>query len=239
MENYYEELFGAFFGACFAFLAVRLQDWLTRIYECQVKNYNALVSLQYVFYTILDTIVINKFDIEKIKELRKSLSQDNDIAISYNRPSTIPFSPELLINLSNLDYINDLFGYNSTINRLNVSIENLNKSYDEIRSAVLQGNLDQKNYKTNLASYIERAIELHKFLVEAEKQTKELAAGERVLARSKPFFFYITRLFVNRRYGKNFQKHRAEEIKKIEEEIELISKTSTERIKRILSNDTR
>src|SRR5258708_6324999 len=125
-----DSFYGAFLGAFFAFLFVRIGDALTRLYDRQTKNYNALVQLQHHLNKSLGLIGENLFVVKDFTRVFREPRQPNEPTRLYRDEfAQIPLEYELLPMLTNIDLVNELFSYNGSIRKLNGTMENMAKTY--------------------------------------------------------------------------------------------------------------
>lgn len=235
-----DSFYGAFLGAFFAFLFVRIGDALTRLYERQTKNYNALVQLQHHLNKSLGLIGENIFVAKDFTRVFREKRQPNEPTRLYrNDFSQIPLEYELLPMLTNIDLVNELFSYNRSIRKLNGTMENMAKTYELTQAAFLEGKINEKNYYRNVARLLDGYDTLEKFLNASAKDTDNVIAAVRLLANDRPVLASIMRLTTRARYGKSFRGRRNKEIGVLQKEKKEILEDSTKRIREILEKEPR
>ena len=229
------EFIGAFMGALFAFLFIRLSDALGRLYERQKQNYNALVRFEQEGNTYFNLISANVFVIEDFLGVTKKIIDKNEPAIYFNVLHEFALNKEILLDFSNLDLINKAFSFEAGIEQMNHSIASFNRFYSDIKTAFIGKNINFDTYQLNVATLKDKAEELSEFLVGLESECKELVAITRLLIKEKPFFAKITHFFLAKRILESIKKGIPNEIKKLEQEMEMAQKESKEKIASILN----
>ena len=230
-----DSFYGAFLGAFFAFLFVRISDVLTRLYDRQTKNYNTLIQFEHHLNKCLGLIGENFFIVKDFKRVFSEPRKPNEPTRLYrNEFSQIPLEYELLPALTNIDLVNELFLYNGSIRKLNGTMENLAKVYDTMRAALLEGKTTEDNYYRNVARLLEGYDVLDRFLNASAEETDKLVATIRVLMRDRPFLASIMRWTTKTRYAKSFAKRQRKEIETVKKERKEIIESSEKKIREIL-----
>lgn len=98
--------FSAFAGAFFAFLFLRLAEFLSKVYQRQVKHYNSLVILETQLNELGGIIHDN---IYLIPFFRNAITSGN---IYFSKLRQLPIDRSHYENLHDIDLINDLFSFN-------------------------------------------------------------------------------------------------------------------------------
>lgn len=230
-----DSFYGAFLGAFFAFLFVRIGDALTRLYERQTKNYNALIQLQHHLNKSIGLIGENLFVVKDFTRVfRESRQLDEPTRLYRDEFAQIPLEYELLPTLTNIDLVNELFSYNGSIRKLNGTMENMTKTYDITQAAFIEGKINEENYYRNVARLLDGYDILEKFLNASVKDTDNVMAASRVLANDRPVLASIMRLTTRTRYTKSFRKRRDKEIETMQQEKKEILENSANRIRETL-----
>ncbi|MCX6765763.1 MAG: hypothetical protein NT136_02280 [Candidatus Moranbacteria bacterium] len=232
--RYINSAISAFMGAFFAFLFIRLADALTRIYDRQVKHYNALVKIERICNRYLNVISDNIFIIDDFI----NIAQD---AIEYNRPFVyfnvlheFALDEEISVDLMNLDLVNEVFSFETSVDKMNGSINSTNRFYSEIKKAFIQKHIDFETYKINIEILIKKVAELKVFLEDLESENKKIVVKTRILMKEKPIFTKIVHLIAAAKYPHNLTNEISIEMKKLEEEINETRKKSKARIDEIV-----
>lgn len=218
--DFANKMMGAFAGAFFAFLFVRIGDGLTRLYERKKKNYNGLVRLEYLCNEYLNRISDNIFILDDFSTIATNSMAKNEPFIYMNTLHEFIIPKDILLDLANIDLINEVFSFYADTEKMNHSITTVNRFYSEIKDAFIQQKIDYATYKTNVSIGLAKMAELRKFLLGIDQETKKMAATTRLLSKNKPFLTYLIQL-ISREYLTNrIKKKIPSEVKKLESEIE-------------------
>jgi hypothetical protein len=223
---------GAFTGAFFAFLFIRVGEWLTRVYERQRTHYSALVKLEHILNKYLTYISDNVAAIDEISKIRQR-TNGNPPMLSYTRLDTLPIDENILLDLVNIQLINELASYHVDIRKINDDIESINGLYDEIREAFVHHLISPEVYVSNFDGYVKKLNLVKAFFFCLNEATNRNLAIIRILARQRPIF--------NRFLGNIFSKYQTmppskeidTELIRLQEEEQETRRKSRERNNRI------
>lgn len=232
--DYISDGVGAFMGAFFAFLFLRLADGLTKIYERKIKHYNALVELDFVLNKNRQEIANNLFI---IKQTRTNLAESRRINSIVENPQglrDISTREELLLKLFGKDIINAVFSYFVGVETINKDLQTTEKFYRNIIDKSLTHN-NPSVYINNITELEKHFGVLQKFLNDLMKKTNNVLARVRIDLRRKTLFTKVLS-FVMRGHGKASEIEIAKEEKIIEAQVEEIRKESQEENERILNS---
>ena len=227
---------GAFAGAFFAFLFVRIGDALTRFYDRQKKSYNGLVRLEYLCNEYLNRISDNVFIIDDFSKIATDSMAKNEPFIYMNTLHEFIIPKDILLDLANIDLINEVFSFYADTEKMNHSIATVNRFYSEIKDAFVQQKIDYGTYKTNVSIGLAKMTELRKFLLGLDQETKKMASTTRLLSKDKPFLTYLIHLSSREYLSKRIKNKVPSEIKKLEAEIEATKARSSAEIAIIHKN---
>ena len=227
------KMIGAFAGAFFAFLFVRIGDALTRLYDRQKKNYNGLVRLEYLCNEYLNQISDNVFVIDDFSKIATESMAKNEPFVYMNTLHEFIIPKDLLLDLANIDLINEVFSFYADTEKMNHSIATVNRFYSEIKDAFIQQKIDYATYKTNMTIGLAKMAELRKFLLGLDQETKTMAAMTRLLSKDKPFLTYLIHLSSREYLSKGIKNKVPGEVKKLEAEIEATKTKSAAEIANI------
>ncbi|HHT9127438.1 MAG TPA: hypothetical protein ACFYEE_01610 [Candidatus Wujingus californicus] len=231
-----EMFFGAFVGAFFAFIFVRLGEALTRIYERKARHYNALIRLEHYFNYILNTLNENIFIIEHFRKVFSDEVIDRgETPLFASRLHDIPFSKEDVIDLANLTFANAVFNFNVKVAKMNNSMASTNRSYELFSSAFVDGKTNPDSYIANVKRHKERLSELQGFIEETKEDSIRLLARSRVLSKNAPFLSRIICRVARVTTSPTFEQDVASEIKVMRQEILENAQQSGERIRKAQS----
>lgn len=220
---------GAFAGAFFAFIFLRLGDFFSKIYSREVKHYNSLIILETQLNEIGGIIHDNLYILPSFQRI---ISTGN---IYYNNLHTIPVDKSHYESLYDVALINELFTYFYQVRKINDDIETATNGYSDIKNALIQQHINQAHYTVNAKILTENLKMIETFLIDLEERTTKLMARVRVQARKdKPLGSRIMEVFI-RPSGKNLKKSELnKEFKNISKEIEETKTQSQKEIEEVL-----
>lgn len=183
--------FSAFAGAFFAFLFLRLAEFLSKVYQRQVKHYNSLVILETQLNELGGIIHDN---IYLIPFFRNAITSGN---IYFSKLRQLPIDRSHYENLHDIDLINDLFSFNYQLRKLNDDMDSLADGYADIKNAYIQHHIQKQDYLINAQISAELLIALEAFLGDTESRTVQLIAKVRLmLKKDVPLGTIIARWFI-------------------------------------------
>lgn len=215
MNQIYIEGFSAFAGAFFAFFFLRLAEFLSKVYQRQVKHFNSLVILETQLNELGGIIHDNLYLIPFFKQAITS----GNIYFSKLRP--FPIDKSHYENLHDINLINDLFEFNYQLRKLNDDIDSLSDGYADIKNAYIQHHIQKQDYLVNAQISAELLTALEVFLKDMEERTVQLMAKVRIMSqRDVPLGTKIARWFIHTSGSKLKDKEIKAEAKKLRVEIE-------------------
>ena len=230
----FRAIIGAFSGAFFAYIFVRFGDALKKIYDRKEANHTALVKLQHYFNDCLNITSDNMFIIEDcvgvFTEVR--LASD-DVPIYMNSFHDYPINRDIVISLTNVDFLNEVYSLNVSLQKMNDSLTTIDRAYSQLRDAFLAKNVDSGTYKTNARQHRERCAEIKAFLLQLKEDLIHLFAISNLLQKNRPFLVRIIQSLVRTTYPKGFDAQLPIEQKRVAAEIEGIAKASAQKIQKI------
>jgi len=227
--------FSAFAGAFFAFLFLRLAEFFSKIYERQLKHYNALVLLETQLNELGGIIHDNLF---LIPFFNNAITSGN---IYFSKIRQLPINRSHYVNLHDIDLINDLFSFNNQLRKLNDDIDSLTDGYLDIKNAYIQHHIQKQDYLINAQIYFEQLIAIEAFLTDMQNRTIQLMAKVRLMANKDiPLGTKIGRWFIKTSGSSIKKEDISKEAKKLFKEIES-TKTKSQKdieeiVKKIKSN---
>ncbi|MFH0972828.1 MAG: hypothetical protein V1768_02435 [Patescibacteria group bacterium] len=233
--DYINNSVGAFMGAFFAFLFIRIGDISTKIYERNKLHHNTLVKIELLFNNYQNIINDNIFIIDKFIEIAEKCISQNQPFVYYNKLHQFPAHKELLLDLRNIDLINEIFTFQIDIDKMNSSMQTATDLYSSMSQALTSGAMNVGAYNVNIKDLIKKYKVLKAYLKALENDNIKIVATIRILLEQKTFSNYFISLPAQR-YPKNLKEKVDKEIKKVHGEIEVIREQSQKRINEILSN---
>lgn len=153
----------AFAGALFAFIFVRLGDFLQRYYESKRRHYNELCTLESL---LIDCAGVIYDDLYLLPDMRRVMAEGN-VSASILKP--IPANHTYNLNLQNIDLINIISSLNYDIRRINDDIEAGMKWYTQLKDLYVTDKIKRDHYLANVPILIKNL----KYIEAALKQTLE------------------------------------------------------------------
>lgn len=239
-SKFIESASAAFLGAFLAFIFVRIADFFTSYSDRITKGHSSLVKLQHLLNGLLTSLDDNIYIIECFEKNYATYSKKplGNSFIWANRLNQHELMDNLIVDLINIDLINELFSLNTHLKKLNSSIDTINQAYVESKTAFVNKQITEQNYRDNVANIHPAILDIKFFHQNAVMETTKALAATRILTRRKPLLGYIIPFASGPKFTSSFEKKREQELNSITKEIEKIKKLSKERIQSILSNDS-
>lgn len=224
----------AFAGAFFAFLFFRLAGFFTNIFKINNAHFEALNKIELMGNEHVDAIGRGIYNIDLLVAQCKKANKLDRILISHNRPKTISFDNDIIINIINVDLINSIFSYKMKLERLNSDIDNINHLTEFFLISLQQKAIDKAAYQTNLNICVEKYLEMKKAFNYMIEQSITLTAIARARKKEdKPSIYNFNYLLVRRSNEKGFDDLLNKEIDLCKKEIEIVRKKSEQEIEKI------
>jgi len=227
-------ILGAFAGALFAFLFVRLAEGMTKHFDRKRRNLNALVRIQHHLNDYLNRIGENDFIMEGFLgpytvEVKGRLHPN----VYMQRLKPFPIDKEPILDLTNLDFINDLFGYYEDLLKLTDSMETVNDMYRNTVSSLVQQKAPAEMFEERLSMIRPNIKELREFFEESTSDTELLLAKAVQLAEEQPFLNWLSKVFTRMHYSKRFKEKLPSTLRRIQTDRKDIMEASREKIRRV------
>lgn len=230
--------YAAFLGAFLAFLFVRIGDFLKAFSDRLSRNYNALVKFDHILNSLYNDLDDNIY----VVEIFESLYQENIKAVEEkrifiwaNRLHPVRLFDDLILELLNMDLTNELFALNIHLRKFNDSADTINRAYTESKEALISGSIEPKVYIDNLGNTHRHLLDIKSFLISYSEEIKEAISAVRVLCKRKTLMGSIFARLPGRNYSRDFDTHRQEQLKILEEEMTRTRKSSGEKIESVLN----
>ncbi|SRR5581483_736691 len=228
----FRALVGAFAGAFFAYIFVRFGDGLKKIYDRKEKHHTSLVRLQHYFNDCLNTTSDNIFIAEEcINVFDENRLQGNEHPIFMNVFHQYPIDRELVIGLTNVKFVNEVYSLNVDLRKMNDSMATVDRAYAQVREAFVAKHISDVDYLLNARRTRQRSIELKAFLLQLKQDLIRLFATSNLLLQDPPFFVRFIRLVTETRYPRDFGITLGREVVKVTGEMEGIAQESAKRIR--------
>jgi hypothetical protein len=229
----FRALLGGFAGAFFAFFFLRIGEGLKQLFVKQEKNHVALVATEHYLNNCLGITGDNVFVADDFLELVSEGRLSSESAPVYlNSFTKYEIDRALLLGLTNIDLVNQLYSLNSSLRKLNDSMGATDRANDQLRGAFLsKPETFRESYIENMRVQRRKYIELRGFMIQARDDIIDAIASERVLLKSPPFFIWLLRLLTRGKYSSRFNRRFPSELAEVNKEIEQVGRASAERIK--------
>ncbi len=224
----FRALLGGFSGAFFAFVFVRIGEGLKRLYERQAKNHSSLIMAEHYLNNCLNVTGDNVFVAEDFLELiSEERLVSGNLPFYMNTFSRYEIDRDLLLGLTNIDFINELYSLNSSLRKLNDSLAATDRANEQLRAALLTKPAEfHDSYVENMRRQRQRYVELRAFLIQASEDIIDAIGAGRVQLKSPPFFVWLLHLLVRKTYSRRFKRNVKPEIVALRQEIEEVAKAS-------------
>lgn len=204
---------------------MKFGEYLINIRKIIGQYHKTLVKLERLLNKAIDTININILD---YRNYYKALKEGKVISWTSNE---IPFDPNLLDDLLNIDFINDYFSYLLDVERINKDLLTMQRMYEEMKKYhYIYKVTDKKDFDFNILQHLEKVSQILNFLENSYQSTIRLCAISRLLLKESEkktlLFFYP----IKYKYKKDFDKSIEAEVGKLKKEIDEIMKKSQEKI---------
>lgn len=222
----------AFAGAFFAFLFLRLSELLTKLYERQVKHYNSLVGLGVQLNDVGGVIHDNLYVLPRFIQ---TIGLGN---IYFNNLRTIEIDRGPYKDLINPELLDELFSYNYQLRKANDDIETVSSGYQDIKNALIQGNITLQDYRINVVALSENLESLNKFLQNLQEETVILLARVRLrIKQDKPIGSKIIHFFIPAAKKRLRNEEIRKEAARLRLEIEESANKSQKKLKKIFGEN--
>jgi hypothetical protein len=230
--TYVQGLVGAFMGAFFAFLFIRLGETLTRIGRRRLEHHNALVDLE---HSLNDAMNLYQ---ENIQLTGGAILRCDLLASEAPFPAILPFvyskfavQKEALPRLTNIGLTNEVFGLNVDMRRINATVDVFQEGMARLEAWAADGKLGQEHYREAPGMLRGELADFQKVLAAGFDRTVNALALVRLLSRNRPLFLRLMALLTKSRLSSRQIAMKDAEVAKIHEEIRLVQKRQEERMK--------
>jgi hypothetical protein len=231
--KYLQGLVGAFMGALFAFLFIRFGETLTRLGRRRVEDYNGLVRLE---YSLNDVMNLYQENVQLVDEAIRRCDRQTSMA---TLPAILPFTfskfpveREVLLSLTDLDLVNEMFSLNVELRRINDTVGLFQEGIARVEAWTGDGKLGQEYYRAAPAMLRRELSDFRGFLVAGFDRAINALAVVRLLSRNRPFLVRLIALLTRSRLSSRQLAMKGQEVAKIHEEILSVQKRQEERLKK-------
>jgi hypothetical protein len=212
---------GAFMGAFFAYLFIRIATALDKNYQRIQNHRNSMVKFERVIMKMNGLISDNLFVIDDFTGVVNNAIQNKIKMIYFNKLHPIDISEYSTLDLQNIDLINDIESFYFDMRRTNSDLETINTMLQEYRTAVIDDKVDLETYLFNLGRLTEQLSMVKAFLLELSEDTITLQSKIRVMLKgSEPFLGWLLKHTTKHHYTQTQRNDFDKESKKVKNEME-------------------
>jgi hypothetical protein len=230
------DFISAFTGAFFAFIFVKLGELGTRLYARQRIHQVALVTLGQSLQEHINRLYNGEFIANDIiKTIDATLADPSGatrVNLNYLKP--IPIDKSLPINVRNIDYKNDLFNFYEDLEKLNGSLNTIQRYYDTMTANLMSGQLRHEIYIANLPLIKEKLEELKRFILASVDDCIDVATKTRLLLDDRSLWLTSAIQLGPQNYTDSLKAKIPKERKIMEKEMKDNMKASKKRIEKIV-----
>jgi len=219
----------AFFGAFFAFIFVKIAEWITIVRKGNKNHFNSLMKIERLLNRIINRLEKNILGFEENLDALKSMR-----LLTWGSYE-IPFDHKLADDLKNIDFVNEYFCLSLDIETMKNDLIKMKDMYEEIKDLFITKKIDPQMYKVNISYCISQMEEINKFMKAYQKNTIKLLAKTRLLLKEKRSWTFLFGAFPKRHYKRNFNEKVEEELEILKKEIDEVRKKSKEEKNKIKS----
>ena len=226
----------AFWGAFLAFIFVRTGEALNRLYEAGRNSRKALGQIQFL---LNEAMSIGSDDLYKLDDWAKFVDaarhsvERGSIPVWGNRLTPIPSLKSALIDVMSIGLVNELFLLDSSIRKLNDSMDTWQRAYETARDSFMSKNIDAATYLANVEQANGKVDGLGKFIRSAISEVMAALCATRLLMKHKPLLVKINGWLNPDRYKAAGDVEREAELAKLRTEAQEIGEESQRRISRV------
>jgi len=170
---------GAFLGAFFAFIFVKIGEWISIKRKGNVNHFNSLIQIERLLNRIFSRLE------ENILTFQNNMGALKSTKLLAWSSHAIPFSNKLADDLKNLDFVNEYFSFSLDMETLNNDFETMKSMYGEIKSLFLDEKISPEVYKDNIAFCIDKMELIVKHMKNYQDKAFQLLAKTRLLQEEK------------------------------------------------------
>lgn len=187
-RDYISSGVGAFMGAFFAFLFLRIAQWFDALYQGKQAHYEILIKLEQICNEYLGIIDENK---AQIGDWLRTLKSNNRWG---NQLEVFPRDKDITLKLKDFDLLNNAFRLDIEARRLNASIDMIFKRYRDLHNDYGKKLISDTVFSKNISVLLPRIEELLKFHDIIDGQTKNVLIKTRILQYlDKPLIQFFKR----------------------------------------------
>lgn len=232
-------LFGAFVGAFFAFLFIRVAEFLTKLYERHSRAFTALLALELRLNGIMSELSDSCYVLDNFAKTFDGIQEDDTtMPVWTSRLSEISLDRNLVIDLANIDFVNDMLSFGVDLRKHNDSIATANRTYDRTEERfllLLQSDEEhaKANYVQNARELVRDFAKLRAYIASREVLCQELIAKVKVQLLDITFADRIYWRLTKKRYTPAFRKLLPKAVATVRTEMAAKRKQSQEELDKV------
>jgi len=240
-RDVFKALLGGFSGAFFAFTFVRMADWLKRLADRLEKDHSAVMRIQHYLNDCLGITGDNIFVIDDFLAIVSEERLNSGIAPVYmNRFKQYPIDRDVLIDLSNVEFVNEIYWFNGSLRKLNDDLATADRAMDEAtKTFIANPERFEESYIESMKRTRRRYAEVKGFLEQLSESAIRNLATSRLLIEHAPFSVTWVRLLTRRKYSKGFRAALPAQIAATKAEIEELRVQSNREISEALARSAK
>ena len=226
----------AFWGAFLAFIFVRTGEALNRLYEASRFSRKALGQIQFLLNEAMSIGSDNLYKLDdwnRFIEAARHSRQRQSVPVWGNRLTPIPSTKAFLIDVMSIGLVNELFLLESSIRKLNDSMDTWQRAYETARNSFMSKSIDAPTYLANVEQSNAKVGELRMFIDDLIHEVMSALSATRLLMKHKPLLVKINGWLNPDQYKTAGQLERQEELAKLRQEAKEIGEESKQRIARV------
>jgi hypothetical protein len=228
-----ETFYSSFWGAFLAFVFVRTSDALNRMYDAARAGRKALGHVQFTLNEAMSITNDNIFVMQNWRQFVRNLESAKStgtVLLFGNTLKAVPGTKEFLIDVTSNGLANELFLLESSIRKLNDSMETWQRAYLDAKDALMSQNINPATYLLNVETANRQAGDLEKFMRALIDEVMDALTATRLLLKPKPFLVKVFNWLNPDGYLQPSDQARKQERVRLQREAEEISKESRARI---------
>lgn len=145
-----------FLGTLFTALFLIIGNFISRVWDRRKRHRNALVKME---YNLMHLMNVNQDNIFILNNFIAAI----DAGALYNiNFKYLDIDKDILTELGNVDFINDVFKFNTDTYRIDESLRSMEKYYNEFKSSFLEKNIDRQTFDHNVSGEFKNNLVLLK-----------------------------------------------------------------------------
>ena len=223
----YEGYIGGIIGALATYLLMRGKEISEKILARYNKHRTALVKLEQIYCENLDIIQRNIDNAEKLIKTIEDSVKINAVPLFFGKFHLIPYDKTVLIELTTIDFMNDVLSLNIDYARTNSDMDTIVNIYEKLTPFLIQ--------QENAEPFLNDLKKLKKFVESIDVTTEEMLAKVQTLLKFKsPILIRFIGLFMQRKgYNKKFNKMYPEVLERVKKGRAEVARESKERLEKI------